>query len=84
MLLLLLMAARLLHAPLRFVVLLLVLLFLVVAVVLLPLSLAITHGILWGFLLHALLYVVAGRWREVSVTLWLLAALSAGLLLLGH
>ena len=55
-----------------------------VTVVLIPLTLSITQGILWGFLLHALLYAVSGRWREVSVTLWLLAALSAGLLLLGH
>jgi AGZA family xanthine/uracil permease-like MFS transporter len=55
-----------------------------VTVVLIPLTLSITQGILWGFLLHALLYGVAGRWREVSLTLWLLSALSAGLLLLGH
>ena len=55
-----------------------------VTVVLIPLTLSITQGILWGFLLHALLYAVAGRWREISITLWLLAALSAGLLWLGH
>jgi len=55
-----------------------------VTVVLIPLTLSITQGILWGFLLHTLLYTVAGRWREVSLTLWLLSALSAGLLLLGH
>jgi AGZA family xanthine/uracil permease-like MFS transporter len=55
-----------------------------VTVVLIPLTLSITQGILWGFLLHALLYGVAGRWREVGLTLWLLSALSAGLLLLGH
>lgn len=55
-----------------------------VTVVLIPLTLSITQGILWGFLLHALLYAAAGRWREVGVTLWLLSALSAGLLLLGH
>jgi AGZA family xanthine/uracil permease-like MFS transporter len=55
-----------------------------VTVVLIPLTLSITQGILWGFLLYALLYAVSGRWREVSLTLWLLAALSAGLLLLGH
>lgn len=55
-----------------------------VTVVLIPLTLSITQGILWGFLLHALLYGVAGRSREVSLTLWLLAALSAGLLLLAH
>jgi AGZA family xanthine/uracil permease-like MFS transporter len=53
-------------------------------VVLIPLTLSITQGILWGFLLHALLYAVVGRGREVGVTLWLLAALSAGLLVLGH
>jgi AGZA family xanthine/uracil permease-like MFS transporter len=55
-----------------------------VTVVLIPLTLSITQGILWGFLLHALLYTVAGRWRELGPTLWLLAILSAGLLLLGH
>ena len=54
-----------------------------VTVVLIPLTLSITQGILWGFLLHAVLYAVAGRWRDVSPTLWLLAALSAGLLVLG-
>ena len=55
-----------------------------VTVVLIPLTLSITQGILWGFLLHALLYAVAGRWRDVSPALWLLSILSAGLLLLGH
>lgn len=55
-----------------------------VTAVLIPLTLSITQGILWGFLLHALLYAVVGRWREIGPTLWILAALSAGLLLLGH
>lgn len=55
-----------------------------VTVILIPLTLSITQGILWGFLLHALLYVVAGRWRDVNLTLWVLAILSAGLLLIGH
>jgi AGZA family xanthine/uracil permease-like MFS transporter len=55
-----------------------------VTVIIIPLTLSITQGILWGFLLHAALYAVAGRWREVGLTLWLLAALSAGLLLLGR
>jgi AGZA family xanthine/uracil permease-like MFS transporter len=55
-----------------------------VTVVLIPLTLSITQGILWGFLLHALLYTVAGRGREVGTTLWCLSILSAGLLLLGH
>src|SRR3954453_13705481 len=55
-----------------------------VTIVLIPLTLSITQGILWGFLLHALLYTVAGRWREVGVTLWVLSILSAGLLLLAR
>jgi AGZA family xanthine/uracil permease-like MFS transporter len=55
-----------------------------VTAVLIPLTLSITQGLLWGFLLHALLYAVVGRLRELSLTIWLLAVLSAGLLLLGH
>jgi len=55
-----------------------------VTAILIPLTLSITQGILWGFLLHALLYLVAGRWRDVNLTLWVLAILSAGLLLIGH
>lgn len=55
-----------------------------VTVMLIPLTLSITQGILWGFLLHALLYTAAGRWRELRPMLWGLSALSAGLLLLGH
>jgi AGZA family xanthine/uracil permease-like MFS transporter len=55
-----------------------------VTVVLIPLTLSITQGILWGFLLHALLYTITGRARELSPALWLLSALSAGLLWIGH
>ena len=55
-----------------------------VTVALIPLTLSITQGILWGFLLHGLLYVAVGRWREIGPTLGLLSALSAGLLLLAH
>ena len=42
-----------------------------------PLTLSITQGILWGFLLHALLYSIAGRAREVAPALWALAVMSA-------
>jgi AGZA family xanthine/uracil permease-like MFS transporter len=52
--------------------------------VLIPLTFSITQGILWGFVMHAVLYVVVGRLKEVPVTLWLLACLSAGLLWLEH
>ena len=55
-----------------------------VTLVLIPLTLSITQGILWGFLLHALVYGVAGRAGDVGMTRWILAALSAGLLWLGH
>ena len=53
-----------------------------VTIVLIPLTLSITQGILWGFLLHALLYTAAGRRREVGAVLWTLAALAVFLLLL--
>jgi len=55
-----------------------------VTAILIPLTLSITQGILWGFLLHAALYTVTGRRKEVGTALWLLAALSAGLLLLAR
>jgi AGZA family xanthine/uracil permease-like MFS transporter len=51
-----------------------------VTIVLIPLTLSITQGILWGFVLHALLYTATGRAREVPPALWMLAALSTGLL----
>ena len=50
--------------------------------VLIPLTFSITQGILWGFILHALLYTVAGRAKQVPAMLWTLAAISVGLLLL--
>ena len=55
-----------------------------VTFVLIPLTLSITQGILWGFLLHAVLYAVVGRARDVCPMLWVLAALSGGLLVLGR
>ena len=51
-------------------------------IVLIPLTLSITQGILWGFILHAMLYAVAGRHREIGPTLWALAVISVGLLIL--
>jgi AGZA family xanthine/uracil permease-like MFS transporter len=55
-----------------------------VTFVLIPLTVSITQGILWGFLLHAILYVAVGRWRDLDVARWLLGGLSAGLLMLGR
>jgi adenine/guanine/hypoxanthine permease len=51
-----------------------------VAVVLIPLTFSITQGILWGFVLHAVLHALVGRAREVTPVLWGLAA-AAGVLL---
>ncbi len=53
-----------------------------VTIVLIPLTLSITQGILWGFILHAGLYAATGRRREVSGTLWGLAAISVALLVI--
>jgi len=50
--------------------------------ILIPLTFSITQGILWGFLSHAGLFVLAGRGREVSPAMYVLAAVSAGLLAL--
>jgi AGZA family xanthine/uracil permease-like MFS transporter len=55
-----------------------------VTIVLIPLTLSISQGILWGFLLRALLYLVVGRAREIKPALWILAAVSAGLIVLEH
>jgi AGZA family xanthine/uracil permease-like MFS transporter len=48
--------------------------------VLIPLTFSITQGILCGFVLHAVMYACVGRARELPVSLWLLAAVSAVLL----
>jgi AGZA family xanthine/uracil permease-like MFS transporter len=55
-----------------------------VTIVLIPLTLSISQGILWGFLLHALLYTVVGRARDLRPILWGLAIISAGLLFMEH
>jgi AGZA family xanthine/uracil permease-like MFS transporter len=55
-----------------------------VTLVLIPLTFSITQGILWGFVLYALLHAVVGRAREVGGAVWSLAALSVGLLVLEH
>ena len=52
--------------------------------VLIPLTFSITQGILWGFVLHALLHQVVGRSRDVTLGAWGLAVLSALLLALEH
>ena len=52
--------------------------------VLIPLTFSITQGILWGFILHAVLHAIAGRARAVTPAAWALAAVSIGLLVIEH
>lgn len=52
--------------------------------ILIPLTFSITQGILWGFILHAVLHAVAGRAREVTPAAWGLASVSVVLLVIEH
>jgi len=52
--------------------------------ILIPLTFSITQGILWGFILHAVLHAVAGRARAVTPAAWTLAAVSIALLVIEH
>jgi AGZA family xanthine/uracil permease-like MFS transporter len=49
-------------------------------VVLIPFTFSITQGILWGFIAHAVLFLIAGRGREVSPVMAGLAVVSVVLL----
>ena len=52
--------------------------------ILIPLTFSITQGILWGFILHAALHLVAGRGRDLSRAVIGLALVSIALLILEH
>jgi adenine/guanine/hypoxanthine permease len=52
--------------------------------ILIPLTFSITQGILWGFILHVVLHIVAGRARELSLAVIGLGLVSVGLLVLDH
>lgn len=51
-------------------------------IVLIPLTFSITEGMLWGFLTHVVLYVLAGRKNEIKPAMYAIAAVSAGILIL--
>jgi AGZA family xanthine/uracil permease-like MFS transporter len=53
-------------------------------IILIPLTFSITQGILWGFIAHTGLYVMAGRGREVHPVMYALAFIAVGLLALEH
>ena len=52
--------------------------------ILIPLTFSITQGILWGFILHAALHIVAGHFGELSRAALALALVSIALLILEH
>src|ERR1700752_5138817 len=53
-------------------------------IILIPLTFSITQGILWGFISHVGLYLIVGRRKDVHPVMFVLAAVSIGLLLLEH
>jgi AGZA family xanthine/uracil permease-like MFS transporter len=55
-----------------------------VTIILIPLTFSIAQGILWGFISHTTIYLIAGRARDVSPVMYILAVISAGLVLLEH
>jgi len=52
--------------------------------ILIPLTFSITQGILWGFISHVGLYLIMGRRRDIHPVMYVLAVVSAGLLLMEH
>ncbi|MBX7174615.1 MAG: NCS2 family permease [Pyrinomonadaceae bacterium] len=53
-------------------------------IILIPLTFSITQGILWGFISHAALYLLAGRAREIHPLMYVLGIISIGLIWLEH
>jgi AGZA family xanthine/uracil permease-like MFS transporter len=53
-------------------------------IVLIPLTFSITQGIMWGFISHVTLFLLAKRWREITLELYILSGMSLFLLCLEH
>jgi AGZA family xanthine/uracil permease-like MFS transporter len=53
-------------------------------IILIPLTFSITQGILWGFIAHVVLYLLAGRRKDVHPVMYILGAVAIGLLVLEH
>ena len=53
-------------------------------IILIPLTFSITQGILWGFISHVALYLLAGRRGEIRPLMFALAVISIGLVWLEH
>jgi AGZA family xanthine/uracil permease-like MFS transporter len=52
--------------------------------ILIPLTFSITQGILWGFISHVALFLLAGRSKEIKPMMYALAVISIGLVWLEH
>ncbi|HEY6188688.1 MAG TPA: NCS2 family permease [Pyrinomonadaceae bacterium] len=53
-------------------------------IVLIPLTFSITQGILWGFITHVALFLLAGRRKEIHPVMYALALVSTALLFVQH
>ena len=53
-------------------------------IILIPLTFSITQGILWGFISHVALYLLAGRRREIHPLMYVLGIISIGLVWMKH
>src|ERR1051325_838462 len=53
-------------------------------IVLIPLTFSITQGILWGFITHVALFLLAGRRKEMHPVMYALALVSTALLFVQH
>lgn len=51
-------------------------------ILLIPLTFSITHGILWGFISHTILFALAGRRKEISLTMYILAIVATALIVM--
>jgi AGZA family xanthine/uracil permease-like MFS transporter len=45
-----------------------------------PLTFSITQGIFWGFISHTFLYVLVGKKKQITKAMWVITAISVGLL----
>lgn len=55
-----------------------------VTIILIPLSFSISQGILWGFISHTVLYLIAGRGKEIAPVMYVITVAAIGLVWLEH
>jgi AGZA family xanthine/uracil permease-like MFS transporter len=55
----------------------------VFTMILIPLTFSITKGMMWGLFIQTLLYLLSGRVKDITLSMWILGALSGSYLFLG-